>query len=129
MVSERKRLRTQQLQEEDVTKQNTYMTAERWRDGQYGAAFHIFMKIGRGTEYVVGAGIEKAALLEAAGRWSHGEQIMVKVALDLFDPGCVAANGHRPANVGDLAGVLDSGNFKTVVEAIQISRGVRRARP
>src|SRR5690606_27442401 len=78
---------------------NVHVTAERWRDPQYAAAFYVFSRMRFSDKRracfarVESAGIDKAGLLEEARAWSHGERVLVKIALDLFDPGCVAAAG------------------------------------
>ena len=103
--------------------QNPHITPARLRDSQYAALFYVFDKLGRGHRFVVAEGINKAALLKESGTWSRGEQIMIKIALDLFDPGCVAENGYKPAGWGEAAAVLDGANLRTVIEAMHIVRG------
>ena len=100
-----------------------HITPERRRDPQYAAAIHIFDKLGWGHRYIVPEGIDKAGLLRALRGSSHGEQIMMKVALDLFDPGCVAAHGCEPAGWGKATAVLDPSNLKIIIEAMHIVRG------
>jgi hypothetical protein len=53
--------------------------------------------------------------------------ILIKVAMDLFNPGCVRANGHTDAGAGEIAGWLDPRNFRAVVNAMLIARGSLRA--
>lgn len=106
---------------------NRHVTADRWSNPQYGAAFYLFTRVPRAFGFVTDAGIEKAALLQASGTWSHGEQILVRVALDLFDPGCVRARGYRDASVGEIVGVLDADSLQVVLTAMQIARGTVRA--
>ena len=103
---------------------NTSVPSERLREPRLSAAMHIFNTIERGGRYVNHGGIDIERLLRGIdGTWSHGAQIMAKIALDLFDPGCVAANGYKPAGWGEAAKVLDSGNLQTVIEAMHIARG------
>lgn len=68
-------------------------------------------------------GIEKGKLLRQIRAWSHGEQVLIKVALDLFDPGCVRNFRHRPAGFGEAVSVLDSGHMDDVITAMRIARG------
>lgn len=98
-------------------------------DRQYAAAYFLLSRL-RWDEkrhaafsYITENGIEKGKLLRAIRAWSHGEQIIVKVALDLFDPGCVRQNRARVPDVGEIAGVLDSGHMRDVIGAIRIARG------
>jgi len=103
---------------------NPHVTEYRLRDPQYGAAIWLLARIGPGTaKFFCDEGIEIAALLEVSGAWSHGEQVMVRIALDLFFPGCVEANDHPPAGWGEAAGVLDTSNMQRVYGAIRIARG------
>lgn len=106
-----------------MTITNPHVTPERSRDPQYAAAFHIFDKLRCGYRFVVAEGINKAGLLRALRGGSHGELLMAKVALDLFDPGCVAEIGYDPAGWGEVTAVLDGDNLRTVIEAMYIVRG------
>jgi hypothetical protein len=55
-------------------------------------------------------------LMEAGGGpLSHGQEIMLRVAFDLW-------NGGGKAEVQDLIGVLDSGNLRSVLDAILVVR-------
>ena len=107
---------------------NVHVTAERWRDPQYAAAFYVFSRMRFSDKRracfarVESAGIDKAGLLEDARAWSHGERVLVKIALDLFDPGCVAAAGHAPAGWGEAANVLDRENMDTALAALRLAR-------
>lgn len=102
--------------------QNKYITPERLSDRRYGAAIRLFDAIRRGHSYVERYGIDKERLLRDSRKWSDGEKIVVKVALDLFDPGCVAANGYVPAHAGEIVGVLDDRLYPAVLSAIQFAR-------
>ena len=84
-----------------------------WQEKRLACARHI---VSRG-------GVEKRALLEEIGRWSHSEQILVMVGLDLFDPGCVEQCGHGAATFGEAAACLDHGNMRRVLEGLAIARG------
>lgn len=108
---------------------NPHVTAERWHDQQYAAAFYIFSQLRWRDKraacfaHVVEHGIEKAKLLKVIRAWSHGEQVLVKIALDLFDPGCVKENRGRPVDFGEAANILDAENLETVFNAVRIARG------
>jgi hypothetical protein len=104
-------------------------------DQQYAAAYYLFTCL-RWPEkrravfgYVIEYGIDKAGLLKAIRPWSHGEQILVKVALDLFDPGCVKALRHKPAGFGEAVNVLDDEHIDEIITAIRIARGEIRFTP
>ena len=103
---------------------NPHITPARRQDSQYGAALYVFDAIGRGHDCVIAEGIDKEGLLRASGAWAHGEQVLIRIALDLFDRGCVRGNGFTPASIGEMVDVLDPSGFRTAVEAIQIARGV-----
>ena len=107
---------------------NPHVTAERWRDPQYAAAFYIFARFPECFQFVIREGIDKAGLLKAIRAWSHGEQVMVKIELDLFDPGCVREFKATPAGWGEAVNLLDAGNMKAVFDAMRIARGELRVR-
>src|SRR5690606_41259009 len=73
-------------------------------------------------KYVHHDGIDKEGLLAESRAWSHGEQVLVKIALDLFDPGCVVSAGHPPAGWGEVAYLLDRENMAIVLTALRIAR-------
>jgi hypothetical protein len=95
---------------------------KRRSDPQYAAAAIIFDKVPCAWQYCVDGGVHKAMLLEASSVLSHGEQILIKVALDLFDPGCVVRCGHAPAHMGEITNVLGSDFFGVVLEAVSLAR-------
>jgi hypothetical protein len=95
---------------------------KRRTDPQYAAAAIIFDEVPAAWQYCVDGGVHKAELLEASGVWSHGEQILVRVALDLFDPGCVLRCGHTPAHMGEITNVLGSDFFGVFLEAVSVAR-------
>lgn len=90
---------------------------------QYAAAAFIFDFLPRAWSFTDDGGVRKAELLDAARAWSHGEQILIKSALDLYDPGCVEYHGHTPAGVGEIAGVLGDEFFDVLLRAVRIARG------
>ncbi len=94
-------------------------------DRQHAAAAVLFEKVHRAWAYCDDhGGIDKKALLDSAVlKWSDGELILVKSALDLFDPGCVSRAGYRPAHAGEIARVLDDGFYAAYLEALAIARG------
>lgn len=101
---------------------NLFIIEGRRNDPQYAAAIHLFHAIGRGHEYIVQGGIDNEQLLEDSRAWSHGEQIVIKIALDLFDPGCVPASGAKSAGWGEAGAVLSDRLISAVTEAIRIIR-------
>jgi len=59
---------------------------------------------------------EACKLMQAGGGpLSHGQEIMLRVAFDLW-------NGGGKAELQDLIGVLDSGNLGAVLDAILVVR-------
>ena len=59
-----------------------------------------------------GPTVRACALLEqVGGRLSSGENLLLRVAFDIW-------NGHGGARVGDLLFVLDEGNLRAVAEAL-----------
>ncbi len=56
-------------------------------------------------------------MLEEANVWSDGEQILLRVAMDLY-------NGGGNAVLSDILQVLDKENINVVIEAIKIRRGL-----
>jgi hypothetical protein len=96
---------------------------ERKLSSQYGAAALVFDFVPRCWAFCDDHGVRKGDLLEAARAWSHGEQILIKVALDLFDPGCVRQNGHVPADAGEIANVLGDRFFSVFCQAMRMARG------
>ena len=64
---------------------------------------------------------EACKLMQAGGGpLSHGQEIMLRVAFDLW-------NGGGKAELQDLIGVLDSGNLGAVLDAILVVRQDVRA--
>lgn len=68
-------------------------------------------------------GVDKETLLAAAGSWSSGEALITKIALDLFDPGCVAELGYEVPGPGRMCGTLDEDSYDAVANAMRIARG------
>jgi hypothetical protein len=110
-----------QLRESNM--KNVHITPEMRADPEYGAALIIFDKIKEGHSFidVRGVGIDKEGLLNRRG-WSSGEWIMVRIALDLFDRGCVKKYGFEPASVGEMVHVLDTDWYRVVLEAVNHRR-------
>jgi hypothetical protein len=106
---------------------NPHITAERRRNPQYAGALHIFDKLGRGHAQIVERGIDASSLLSASETWSSSERIMMRIALDLFNPRVVQACGYAPTTFGEAVDVLDTQNLHTVIEAMQIACGVSPA--
>ena len=110
-----------------------HATTSRWNDPQYGAAFYIFSSFPDPSvcefcwRHVDSGGIETQKLLEATAPWSHGERLLVKAAVDLFQPGGVQRFGHRPANLGEIANTLDDEQLQVVLNALKVVRGEVRA--
>ena len=65
--------------------------------------------------------IDWDGLIEASGAWSHGEQLVVGLASDLW-----RATGG--VSVKELCASLDDATFERVVAALQIARGWPRCR-
>jgi hypothetical protein len=55
------------------------------------------------------------ALLERAAAWSHGENLLVRAALDMW-------NGDAKTPLGELYLTLDEDNLRRVMEALAIRR-------
>jgi hypothetical protein len=53
--------------------------------------------------------------------WSHGEEIMIRAANDLY-------NGDDTCSLDELTSTLDDGNLEIVLDAIKIRRGWRLER-
>lgn len=60
--------------------------------------------------------IDVEPLLETGG-WSHGEKLLARVALDMWN-----GSGHTP--LGELMYTLDDGNLRAVLEAVALRRGL-----
>ena len=58
-------------------------------------------------------------LVGAAEVWSHGEQLMVALAADLWD--------GREVSVRALCTTLDDCNFARALEALRVARGCRES--
>jgi hypothetical protein len=72
--------------------------------------------------------IDVDSLLEASAPWSHGEKLMVEVALALFTGRGSWDLGRDEiplARLGDLVTTLDEGNLRVVLRAVEIYRGWR----
>lgn len=54
-------------------------------------------------------------ILDDYGSWSHGEQLMVDLAADLYE------SGHA-VSMGELCNVLDERNWKLAMRAIAMRR-------
>lgn len=105
-----------------------HVTQHEWLDRQWGAALFVFHSmrnpdIERACFDHVGPGIDKAGLLELASSWARSEYLMIRLALDLFDPGCVVEHGHRPPAVGECVEVLDEENLARLRMALAIATG------
>jgi hypothetical protein len=71
----------------------------------------------RAAAYVSDHGqVDWPALERAAGPWSSGERLLVRVAEDLY------RGAEEPASLGRLCGTLDSANLRRVLEAVYILR-------
>jgi hypothetical protein len=107
-----------------ANKPNPHITPDRRRNPQYAAAFHIFDTLGMGHSYVGAEGINAKTLLRDSEVWSSSERIMVRIALELFNPKAVTAFGYTSATFGEAIEVLDDRSLRAVIEAIQIACGV-----
>lgn len=98
-----------------------------WQDSQWASAVHVLLaqcirhKALRFVDFE-GASIDWERLTQAAGPWSHGERLLVKVAANLW-------GGRAPVNLRELLVTLDDCNFARVMQAIRLFRGVRRGIP
>lgn len=105
-----------------------HLTQREWRDRQWGACLYLFHTM-RNPEHEracfghVGPGIDKARLMNLASTWSRSEYLMIRLALDLFDPGCVVEYGHPPAAIGECIAVLDDENLFRYRTALAIAKG------
>lgn len=70
--------------------------------------------------------VEWEALLEAARPWSHYENLMVRIALNLWngDGGGEDGTDRGAFDLSDFAG-LDRHNWQRVMEALALARGKR----
>jgi ABC-type iron transport system FetAB ATPase subunit len=89
------------------------------QDRDYSAVRHILTSppIGARTASYIGDGdFDWQGLLAEAQSMSGGEQVLVRIAYDLWE-----ANGI--VGVWEIARALDRHNFKRVIEALVISHG------
>jgi hypothetical protein len=103
---------------------NPWITAERRDDRRLGAAVMLLEAI-EFESCVTADGIDSGAVLKEIGKWSHGEQIIAKLALDLSDPGCLEAGGHTAPRMAEICRVLDDRLFETVIMAMRHNRRMR----
>ena len=103
--------------------------AWRWRDNQHGALLHAFAHLACARRHVARDGIEIEDLMSDLPRWSMSEQITAHIAVDLYSPGVVAEWGLPPFGFGAAACKLDSRQFRVVMDAVLIARGVLEATP
>ncbi len=66
-----------------------------------------------------GSGIDFPTLIEESGPWSHGQQILIRVAHVLFNGGDAPGDTEL---LQDALSTLDDGNLLRVLEAIFIRR-------
>jgi hypothetical protein len=66
-------------------------------------------------------------LLEAAAPWSHYENLMVRIALNLWNGYGGGAEGDQPLALSlyELGGGFDRHNWQRVMEALALARGQR----
>jgi hypothetical protein len=98
---------------------------KRLYDRQYAAAAQVFDLLPAAWAYCNKDGVLKKSLLDASAEWSHGEQVLIKVALDLYDPGCVRGNGHETADIGEVVNVLTGAFYRCFIEAVNLAKGCR----
>lgn len=89
----------------------------------------LLRMVPRAAAFVAHDGPDVERMLGTLGTWSRGEQIMIKVALDLHDPGCVEESGREPATINDLILSIDDANFATVFAGIVLLRKVLGRNP
>ncbi len=67
------------------------------------------------------------ALLEAAAAWSHYENLMVRIALNLWNGTGGGSEGDQPLALSpyDLGEGFDRHNWQRVMEALALARGKR----
>ncbi len=87
---------------------------------EHAAAVHVLAAPciwRRAAAYVSDHGqIDWSALERAAGPWSSGERLLVRVAEDLY------RGVEEPASLGRLCGTLDTSNLRRVLEAVCMLR-------
>jgi hypothetical protein len=87
---------------------------------EHAAAVHILAAPviwRRAAAYVSDHGqVDWPALEHAAGPWSSGERLLVRVAEDLY------GGVEEPASLARLCGTLDAANLRRVLEAVCILR-------
>jgi hypothetical protein len=71
--------------------------------------------------------VEWEALLEASAQWSRYEQLLVRIAFNLWGGQGGGQDGWDAGafNLYDLAGGLDRHNWQRVMEALALARGKR----
>jgi hypothetical protein len=87
---------------------------------EHAAAVHVLAAPviwRRAAQFVSDSGqVDWPALEQAAGPWSSGERLLVRVAEDLY------RGADAPASLGRLCGVLDTANLRRVLEAVCMLR-------
>jgi hypothetical protein len=87
---------------------------------EHAAACHVLIAPcirSRTARYIGDWGqVDWTALERAAGPWSSGERLLVRVAEDLY------GGVEEPASLARLCGTLDSANLRRVLEAVCILR-------
>ena len=110
-----------------MAKHNPHITPDKRERPSYAAYLHICDKLGMGHEFVLEHSIDVEAAWEASGVWSSTERAMIRIALDLYHRFSVQRLEARPVTFGDAVEMLDSTQFRAVLEAMQIARGVPAA--
>lgn len=71
--------------------------------------------------------VEWEALLEAAAPWSHYENLMVRIALNLWNGMGGGVEGDQPLSLSlyELGGGFDRHNWQRIMEALALAQGRR----
>ena len=98
---------------------------------EYDAAYHLLttplIEL-RTQRFIETHDFDWSGLFAESEAWSHGEQILVQAAFDLWSAGR-SIDGRVNVQLFDPICTLDDGNFDRVMEAVFIRRGRAAPRP
>lgn len=105
--------------------QNVHITEERRQNPKLAAALHVFDAIGHGHSYIHPFGIAKCPLLRDSQELSRREQIMVAMALEIFEKGSAQSETElfRWPDLDEALTVLEHRDLTTLIRAFYIRHG------